>query len=97
VVCWAGPEPAVEVAAPPAPPAPPAAPVPDAEPLPLPDPEPEPLPLPEPEPLPLPEPLEPPEAWPGVMLAEAWAASALKADIVLLPEAALKEISKDLH
>jgi hypothetical protein len=48
---------------------------------------PDPLPEPEPEPEPLPV-LEPP-AWPGLKFSDAWAARAVKADMVLLPDAGL--------
>jgi hypothetical protein len=50
---------------------------------------PDPLPEPELEPLPV---LEPP-AWPGLKFSDAWAASAVKADMVLLPDAGLWHVS----
>jgi hypothetical protein len=65
--------------------------VPEGEVLPDPLPLPLPLPLPEPEPEPLPV-LEPP-AWPGLKFSDAWAASAVKADMVLLPDAGLEYVS----
>lgn len=48
----------------------------------VPDPLPE---VPEPEPLPVPE----PAAWPGLRFSVAWAASAVKAAMVLLPDEGL--------
>jgi hypothetical protein len=44
-----------------------------------------PAPLPDPEPEPVPE----PAAWPGLRFSDAWAARAVKADMVLLPDAGL--------
>lgn len=68
--------------------------VPDAPAAEEPEPVPEPAPpaVPEPEPEPLPEPPVPvplPAAWPGLRFSVAFAASAVKADIVFSPDAGL--------